>query len=306
MRSKTVVAHALACVLALTIGITGCTRPGGGTTPPPGGGDDHDMPGMPGDDHSMPGGGGGPSASEENGPAPTQSSVRAARGPFTYTSRSVTGSGFAASTIYTPSGGGKKGGIILIPPFLVNNSALLPQAQLYASNGFVVLSLNARTTGDFPTARATQARAALNVLKQQPTVDASRIGVGGYSMGGGATMEVISSDPTIKAGVPQVPWDIGRTFPNNRVPVMIIGASADTVAPPAQHATPFYNSIPASVPKGLAIVSGASHFAPSTPTAAMRQLGLAWFKYYVDGDARYKQFIVNPGGLSTFRISGVN
>jgi len=211
------------------------------------------------------------------------------------------------STLYTPSGGGaQKGGGLLIPPFLVNNSALLPQAQLYASNGFIVLSLNARTTADFPSSRAAQGRAALNVLKQQNGVDSSRIGVGGYSMGGGATMEVISSDPTIKAGVPQVPWDIGRTFPNDRVPVMILGGSADTVAPPAQHASIFYSSVPASTPKGIGIVSGASHFIPSTPTPGMNQLAISWMKLFVDGDTRYRQFITNPGGMSRFAVSGLD
>jgi len=244
---------------------------------------------------------------EECGPAPTATSVRAGRGPMSYTSRSVTGTGFAMSTLYTPTGGcAKKGGILLIPPFLVNNSALLPQAQLYASNGFVVLSLNARTTGDFPSSRAAQGRAALNVLKAQSSVDAARIGVGGYSMGGGATMEVISSDPSIKAGVPQVPWDLGRTFPNNRVPVMIIGGSADTVAAPAQHASVFYSSVPASTPKGIAIVAGASHFMPSTPPAGVHQLALSWMKYFVDGDTRYRQFITNPGGMSRFAVSGLD
>jgi dienelactone hydrolase len=288
MTSRTVVARALACAFAVSVAITGCTRPSGGGAP---------AAAAPSDEVT---------AQVECGPAPTAASVRSARGSFSYTSRSVTGTGFARSTVYTPSGGcASKGGIILIPPFLVNNSALLPQAQLYASNGFIVLSLNARTTGDFPSSRASQARAALSVLKAQPGVDATRIGVGGYSMGGGATMEVISADPSIKAGVPQVPWDIGRTFPNNRVPVMIIGASADTVAPPSSHATPFFNSVPASVPKGLAIVAGASHFMPSTPPAGVYQLAISWMKYFVDGDTRYRPFITNPGGMSTFRLSGL-
>jgi pimeloyl-ACP methyl ester carboxylesterase len=294
MTSTKVLAHALACVAALSIALAGCTRPPAGT-PSPG-----EAPaGAPGD----------VSAAAENGPAPTATSVRASNGPFRYTQRRVTGAGFASATLYTPTGvSGKTGGILLVPPFMVNNSALIPQATLYASNGFTVLSLNAQTVADFPTQRANQGRAALNVLKAQPNVDSSRLGVGGYSMGGGATMEIISinPDPGIKAGVPQVPWDIGRTFPQNRVPVMILGGSADTVAPPAQHASVFYASIPASTPKGIAIVSGASHFIPSTPTPGMRQLALSWMKYYVDGDSRYKQFITNPGGMSRFNVSGVN
>jgi hypothetical protein len=289
VRTRKFVPTALACVFTLAIGVAGCTNPGPGPTDP--------GPTDPGTPGPAPGGG------YQNGPAPTQSSVSAARGPITYTTRTLNGSGFASGTLYTPSGNGPYGAIILIPPFLVNASALAPQAQLYASNGFVTLALNANSTSDFPAQRAQQARAALTLLKQQPKVDASRIGVGGYSMGGGATMEVISSDSTIKAGVPWVPWNIGRTFPNDRVPTLIIGASGDTVAPMGQHATPFYNSIPSGVPKGIVTAPG-SHFMPSTPPAGARQLALSWMKYFVDGDTRYRPFISQASGV-TVRYSSL-
>jgi len=297
MRTRTVLPYAFACVIALSATVAGCTRPPGG-----GGGPGPTDPPV----TAPPGGGGG--GSIQNGPAPTQSSVQSASGPFRYTTKNVTGSGFASATVYTPTGtpqGGKWGGIILVPPFMVNNTALAPFAQRYASNGFIVLSLNARSTSDFPPARATQARAALSVLKSQPMVDASRIAVGGYSMGGGATMELANSDPSFKAAVPMVPWNPGQRYGNDRVPTLILGGSADTVAAPAQNATVFYNSIPSGTPKALAIASGASHFVPSTPPAGFTQLAVSWMKYYVDGDARYKQFITRPGGLSTWQISGV-
>jgi pimeloyl-ACP methyl ester carboxylesterase len=293
MKSRTVVAHAMACALALSIGMAGCTNPGPG-------------PVDPGPGPVDPGPGPDPSGGQQCGAAPTATSVRSGRGGISYSQRSISGSGFSTSTLYTPSGGcASKGAVLLIPPFMINNSALLPQAALYASNGFVVLSLNARTTGDFPASRATQGRAALTVLKQQSGVNPARIGVGGYSMGGGATMEVISSDPSIKAGVPMVPWNLGRTFPNNRVPVMIVGAQADAVAGVNSHAIPFYNSVPTSVPKGLAIVAGASHFMPSAPPAGVNQIALSWMKYFVDGDTRYRQFITQPSGMSRFNVSGL-
>jgi pimeloyl-ACP methyl ester carboxylesterase len=281
VRTRKFVPSAVACVFALAIGVAGCTNPGGPTDPGP------TDPGTPG---PAPGGG------YENGPAPTAASAGRARGSFAYTTRNVNGSGFNSGVLYTPSTGDRYGAILLIPPFMVNSSALAPQAQLYASNGFVVLAMNANTTADFPAQRAQQGRAALTFLKTQAKVDASRIGVGGYSMGGGATMEVVSSDSTIKAGVPWVPWNIGRTFPGDRVPTLIIGASGDTVAPMSSHARPFYNSIPSGVPKGLVTTSG-SHFMPSTPPAGARQLALSWMKYFVDGDTRYRPLIAQASGV---------
>ena len=291
MRSKTVIAHAMVCAIALSIAVTGCTRPGGASAPA--------APAAAAAEGAV-------GALAENGPAPTQSSVRSARGPFAYSTRSVRGTGFASGTLYTPNQAGTFGAILLLPPFMINASALAPFAQRYASNGFVVLAMNARSTADFPSSRATQGRAALTFLKTQAKVDSGRVGVGGYSMGGGATMEMIAGDPSIKAGVPMVPWHLGRTFPRNQVPVMILAAGSDAVAGNSSHSIPFYNSVPASTPKGLAIFSGQSHFMPSSPPAGMTQLGVAWMKYFVDGDARYKQFIVNPGGTSRFSLSGLN
>ena len=37
-----------------------------------------------------------------------------------------------------------------------------------------------------------------------------------------------------------------KNFSGVRVPTMVIGAQADTVAPVASHSEPFYQSIPAS------------------------------------------------------------
>jgi len=245
-------------------------------------------------------------SSFQKGPNPTQASVQSANGPFRYTSRNVTAPGFASGVLFTPTEPGTYGGIVLIPPYLVNSSALLPFAQRYASNGFVVLALNVRSTTEYPNVRAEEGKAGVKFIKNQDKVDANRIGVGGYSMGGGATLEVVSADPSIKAAVPTVPWDLGKRFPNDRVPTMILGGQADTVAPPAQHASVFYGSIPSATPKGIALATGASHFIPSTPPAGFTQLAVAWMKYYVDGDTRYKPFITRPGGLSDFQLSGVN
>jgi fermentation-respiration switch protein FrsA (DUF1100 family) len=291
MTRRLVVPLVLAGGAVLALAVAGCTEGGPGPSGPP--------TTAPVTVAPAPGG-------IQNGPAPTLDSVSAATGPYRYTTKNVTGPDFASSTLYTPSGlssTGKWGGIILIPPDLGNNSAF---AQRYASNGFVVLSLNAQSTGDDQTARATQAKAALSVLKAQPTVDAARIGVGGSSMGGGATMQLVDADPSFKAAVPMVPLNPGKTYPNDRVPTLIFGGSADTEAPPAQNATVFFNSIPAATPHGLAIVSGATHFIPNTPTAGFTQLAVAWMKYYIDGDTRYLPFITSqPDGLSAFKLVGV-
>src|SRR4051794_41878081 len=112
MRTRTVLPYAFACVIALSATVAGCTRPPGG-----GGGPGPTDPPV----TAPPGGGGGGGGSIQNGPAPTQSSVQSASGPFRYTSKNVTGSGLAPAPLYTPTGtppGGQGGGLIPGPPLL--------------------------------------------------------------------------------------------------------------------------------------------------------------------------------------------
>jgi hypothetical protein len=71
----------------------------------------------------------------------------------------------------------------------------------------------------------------------------------------------------------------------------MIGAQNDSVAPPSQHAIPFYNSIPASTPKAYLELAGADHSAPNSPNTTVGAEGVAWLKRFVDGDTRYTQFL---------------
>jgi predicted dienelactone hydrolase len=298
MRSRTIFASSCFSLAVLAVTAAGCT--GGGNPPPT------TVPTPP---TTSPGGGGG---SHQKGPNPTASSVGATNGGFATATINISGqSGFAGGKIYYPTdtSQGTYGAIVLAPPYLVNSTATDPMAQRISSHGFVVLNFDANSTSDFPSARATQAKAAIQYLLSSSVanrIDSSRLAIGGYSMGGGATLEVARDTPSLKAAVAMVPWNTVTNFSGIRVPTAILGGDADTVAPPAQHGQVFYNSIPASTPKLIAEVSGGSHFVPSTPPASFTQYAVAWLKIFVDGDTRYTPYVqTKASDISTFMKSGV-
>ena len=68
---------------------------------------------------------------------------------------------------------------------------------------------------------------------------------------------------------------------------------------------PVYESIPDSTPKILYEVSGASHFdiQPQTGNNLFGMYGLSWQKVFLEGDMRYKQFLMlpKPSNASDFK-----
>ena len=281
----------LAFVVAATA-TAGCTRPP--TVPPPTGGScASDVTGT----------------TYRRGPDPTLASVSAAEGPFAISQTAVTGqTGFAGGTIYHPNdtSAGTFGGIVMAPPYMVNSSANAAMSTRLASHGFVVLAFDANSTSDFPTARATQAKAALGYLTDtspvRTKVDRNRLAIGGFSMGGGATLEVARDTPALKAALPMVPWNSIKTFSTVQVPTMILAAQNDSTATVADHALPFFTSIPASTPKAYVEVQGAAHFMPASPPPSIVRYSVSWMKRWVDNDSRYSTFLsAGSSDLSTFR-----
>jgi predicted dienelactone hydrolase len=192
----------------------------------------------------------------------------------------------------------------MAPGFTATRSSLAWLAPRIASQGFVVFNIDTLTTSDQPAQRGKELLAALDFLTRSSTaknkIDASREAVMGHSMGGGGTLEAAKSRPSLQAAVPLTPWDLNRNFSAVTVPTLIIGGQADTIAPPAQHSIPFFNSMPSSNDKGYLELAGASHFAPNIPNSTISEFSIAWLKRFVDNDTRFEQFLCpGPGVNST-------
>jgi dienelactone hydrolase len=267
-------------VLVLTL--ASCTRPGTG-----GGG----------------GGGGGPigGGSMQKGPAPTEFSLNAARGPFNISQMNANGASFNNGTIYYPTdtSQGTFGAIVVVPGFISNKSSVNWYGPRIASHGFVVMVINTNTPLDFPAARANQQNRALDWLSTQSPVanriDPNRLGAMGWSMGGGGTLEA-SRNNKIKAAVPMAPWDLA-SFPLNDTPTLVVACNGDIVAPPGLMAEPFYNSISAREKAYLGVPNVANHFCITTPNDLIARYAISWMKRFIDEDERYTSFICDkPSG----------
>jgi dienelactone hydrolase len=232
-----------------------------------------------------------------------------APGPYTtdsYTSGWADSPAYGAATIYYPTNATPPfAGVAIAPGFLEMQGAINGWGPLLASHDFIVLTLDTNTTGDSPALRADALMAAIDTMKQENArqgspiygmVDVTRFAIAGHSMGGGGTLIAANGHSSeLRAAMPFCPWSSSpTTFPNITVPTLIFAGQNDTIAPVAQHAYPFYQSIPASTTKAFAEVAGGDHFAANNPTnPTVARYGVSWMKVYVDGDMRFAQFLVS-------------
>ena len=240
------------------------------------------------------------------GPDPTTATLEAARGPFTVATSTIRAPrGFRAGTVFFPSNAsGQLGTIAVVPGFTARQSSINWLGPRLASWGFVVVTIDTNSTSDQPAARATQLMAALKQVVDESKVagspffgkvDGTRLGVMGHSMGGGGSLIAANGNPTLKAAIPMAPWNLNRNFAGVKVPTLVLACQNDTVAAVNRHASPFFESIPATTDKGFLEVKGGSHLCPiSSSTANQPLLGkysVAWMKRFMDNDTRFSPFL---------------
>ncbi|MEU0137856.1 alpha/beta hydrolase [Streptomyces sp. NPDC006296] len=236
----------------------------------------------------------------ERGPAPSNASIEAVRGPYA-TSRTTVSSlsvrGFGGGTIYYPTStsDGTFGAVVIAPGFTAYQSSIAWLGPRLASQGFVVFTIDTNTTSDQPASRGDQLLAALDHLTGSSAVrsrvDSSRLGVMGHSMGGGGTLEAAKDRPSLQAAIPLTGWNTDKTWPEVQTPTLVIGADGDTVAPVGTHSKPFYNSLPGSLDKAYLELRGATHFTPNTSNTTIAKYSISWLKRFIDNDTRYEQFL---------------
>jgi dienelactone hydrolase len=237
------------------------------------------------------------------GPDPTAAALQA-NGPFTVATQNLTGQGFGPGTIFVPTAAGQYGAACVCPGFLARQDSISAISRRLATHGFVTVAFNTNTTLDLDNSRGTQLQACLNALVNVNTgavagkVDASRLFVGGWSMGGGGVLFASIRNSALKVGLEYAPFTNNQKTFNTAIPQLIVGGQNDTVAPIGRHSTMFFNNLPNATPKVFGVITGADHFFPTanTPNAVFSRLNIAFAKRFVDNDTRYTQFI-NAGAL---------
>ncbi|MFG2086939.1 alpha/beta hydrolase family protein [Spirillospora sp. NPDC048824] len=236
----------------------------------------------------------------ERGPAPTEESITAEKGPFDIEKIDVpagSGEGFNQGTIYAPTdlGEGTFGAIAVSPGFVSPEAWISWYGPRLASQGFVVMTLETNSLLDVPAARGEQLLAALDYLtgdsKVKDRIDASRLAVMGHSMGGGGTLEAADERASLQAAIPLAPWNTDYDWANVRVPTMIMAADNDFIAPAGAMAESYFNGLTAAPEKAYLELRNAGHMTFNSPHTTIAKYGIAWMKRFVDDDVRYERFL---------------
>ncbi|MEV7996621.1 alpha/beta hydrolase [Streptomyces sp. NPDC086077] len=236
----------------------------------------------------------------ERGPAPSTSSIEAARGHYSVSDTTVSSlavTGFGGGTIYYPAttADGTFGAVAISPGYTGTQSSISWLGPRLASQGFVVFTIDTLTTLDQPDSRGRQLLAALDYLTERSSVrsrvDSTRLGVMGHSMGGGGSLEAAKTRPALQAAIPLTPWNLDKSWPELTTPTLIVGADGDSIAPVASHAEPFYNSLRGSLDRAYLELNNATHFSPNTSNTTIAKYSVSWLKRFIDNDTRYEQFL---------------
>ena len=127
------------------------------------------------------------------------------------------GDTFCAADLFRPNKHASKDrlpAIVVGRGFSNVREAAAPDAQLFSSAGYVVLSIDYRTFGGsggeprgqlHPSTQVEDFRNAISYLQERDDVDPNRIGIWGTSFGGGIVLQTAAFDSRVKAVVAQVP-----------------------------------------------------------------------------------------------------
>lgn len=202
--------------------------------------------------------------------------------------------------------------VAVVPGFTAPESSIRSWGPFLASHGIVTLTIGTNSPTDSPDVRARALLDALATLKAENTragsplvgsIDTTRLGVMGWSMGGGGTLIASNANPDIRAAITMAAWSPGQRFSADQVPTLLFAGSADNVA--GGQSQGFFDSIPPSTPKMLYEVEGGSHSVANSPSGGAGEVGrygLAWLKVFLESDERFRQFLLqDPTRESEFR-----
>lgn len=320
-----------------TAGASGAAAPGMGVTAPAAGSPSAGAAGSGGTAGSMApaeAGSGGSDAAAGSGAAPsadgalirgedpTMDTVMT-NGPYeveTYIDGIKDGAAFLAATIYYPKDAEPPfAGIVACPGFTALQDSVAPWGPFLASHGIVLMTIDTNTTGDSVDQRQAALMDALESLKAEQSrsgsplngkLDMTRFGLMGWSMGGGGTWLNANTHPELKSALSlagHIATQIGGAaqFTKVTVPTLLLAGSADDAILGGAMSQPVYEAIPESTPKLLYEIAGASHFdiQPMSGGGLFGLYGLSWQKVFLEGDMRYKKFLLlpKPDNASDFR-----
>lgn len=223
------------------------------------------------------------------------------------------GPDYGTQTLHVPVGAEPPfAGVVIVPGFVSPESSIRAWGPFLASHGIVTLTIGTNSGGDSPAVRSRALLDGIETLKAENARAGSplesnmaldRFGVMGWSMGGGGTLIAANANPDLRAAVSLAAWSPGERFTENAVPTLLLAGSADPLA--GGQSQGFFESMPESTPHMLFEVAGGPHDIANDPESADGEIGrygLSWLKVFLEGDERYRQFLLEtPSNQSDFR-----
>jgi len=236
-------------------------------------------------------------------------------GPYRFSSYNVPrGSDHGGATIFYPTDAQPPFAYALYcPPYTATRAAFSAWGPFFASHGIVLATMDTVTTGDYPPRRAKGIVEVMTGLRGEnrrassplyEKLDESRGGVIGWSMGGGGVWIASGDHPEWKSAVTLAGHNITATgwqqsARRSTIPTLMMNGATDlTILGGLGQSDSAYRTIPESTPKLLYVFGLLGHFEWGSPTAGGRAVGryvMAWEKTFLEGDERYREFLLQRG-----------
>ena len=200
-----------------------------------------------------------------------------------------------AAALYVPDGAGPFPAVLLSHMGGSNKEAWGRMPTLLRAAGYVVLTYDFRGQGESegkldPPQAATDLGTALAYLRAQRSVDTTRVGLVGASMGGMASVIVAADDPGVRTVIAiSSPPDAAGQYPGQVIdqlsprPFLALGCDRDPLTRP-ERVRQLYAA--AGPPKRVVMLECAAHANDILDTPAGPRLAdwvLRWLNYYVKG-----------------------
>lgn len=246
------------------------------------------------------------------------------QGPFDVDSFTVDGgSAFGGGTVFFPTDAEPPfSSFAMCPGFTARQNSIAAWGPFFASHGIVMMTIDTNTTGDPVNQRDNQLLAALESLRAENAraggpvegvLDVARMGVAGWSMGGGGALLAAQSNPELKAvislaGHHATAGGARAVAGNLTVPTLLLAGATDPgILGGGNQSQQVFDVLGDATPKMLYEIAGAGHFVwgtPGTNDGASGRYALSWQKVFLDGDERYRPFLLEEGpNASDFRTN---
>lgn len=181
-------------------------------------------------------------------------------------------------------------------------------ANHLSSHGFIVITMTPNNILGTPLNWETAHKGGIDKLKSENSralsairnkVDTNRLGIMGFSMGGGGTLLAAADlGSQIKTAVPLAPWlgTLSPSYRNIKAKTLVVSGSSDIVAYPGVIAG-YYRNLPTSITRGWAEFRGVGHddfysiTASSTHQTRIKNLVTSFLKVNLTGDTSYQTYL---------------